>query len=109
MYADWLTMAVQFVLMVALGYAAVWARRRWSAEQIALAANVARQAVQAVEQIATAAGWGSVAKKAQAEKRIRELAAKYGLRLTDTQWDTLIEAAVMQFTNAYRETLAREE
>lgn len=68
---------------------------KWDGEQVDRAVEIAQAVVHAVEGLAVAGGIDYKAKFAEALKRAKDLAAGKGLVLTDEQWKTFIEAAVV--------------
>lgn len=63
---------------------------------------VARNAVNAVEQIARETGWHGASKLRQAKLAISEELAKYNISMTDQQLDTFVEAAVKQMNDNWK-------
>lgn len=90
-----LSAIVTIVLTWALGQASRYLRARFSAQQLATAAGVARAAVLFVEQVYRTAHGPD--KLQPAIERAKALAASAGITLTDDQWETLVEQAVKQF------------
>lgn len=90
---------VAVIIVQVVGAAVVrWLKARYTAEQIQTGMEIARIVVRAVEQVAAASGWSlrGKAKLQEALDRARAIAAKQGLDLTDEQWKTVIEAAVLE-------------
>ncbi|HEL1819985.1 TPA: phage holin [Streptococcus suis] len=65
---------------------------------------LARNAVNAVEQIAKLDQDKHVDKLDMAKRRVTGQLAKYNIYMTDTQLETFIEAAVKQMNDAWKET-----
>lgn len=91
-----LTLGIQLVIVVAGGAAVRWLRARASQVQIDTAREVASVAAEAVEQVAGRLGFRGKDKLLAAIERARQLAADRGLRLSDQQWENLLEAAVRE-------------
>ncbi len=85
---------VRLLVLVLGTYGAAFVRSHYAASQIQRAEGIGRTAVWAVEQLAASAGWDSKAKYGRALGFARRLAARTGLRLTDEQWQAILEAAV---------------
>lgn len=71
---------------------------RLGPERARVAADIAGQAVQAVEQLDRRYQWTSAEKLDQALTRARDLGESHGVKLSDQQWSSLIEAAVGSLT-----------
>jgi len=72
--------------------------QRLGPERARVAAELAGQAVQAVEQLDRRYQWTSAEKLDQALTRARDLGETHGVTLSDQQWSSLIEAAVGSMT-----------
>ena len=72
--------------------------QRLGPERARVAAELAGQAVQAVEQLDRRYHWSSGEKLDQALWRVRDLGETHGVQLSDSQWRSLIEAAVGSLT-----------
>lgn len=72
--------------------------QRLGPERARVAAELAGQAVQAVEQLDRRYQWSSTAKRDQALAIVRDLGASHGVTLSESQWTALIEAAVGSLT-----------
>ena len=86
----------QLLILVLGGMVIAYLKRRFSLQQLEKAREIAYIAVQAVEMIAKVNGFDSKQKFEKAMAFVKEFAAKHGLKLTDEQWQALIEAAVHQ-------------
>ena len=64
---------------------------------------LAKNAVNAVEQVAAETGYKGDEKLAQARTKIRAELTKYKISMTDKDLDTFVESAVKQMTDAWRE------
>lgn len=95
-----LTKLVLAIVAIAGWYLATWLRARFSAEQLAKAVAIAKHVVEAVEQISAALGIKGRDKFDETLGRVRDMAARYGITLTDSQWESLIEIAVREWTPA---------
>lgn len=63
---------------------------------------LARNAVNAVEQVASETGYKGEEKLEQARAKIRAELSKYNISMTDRDLDTFIEASVKQMNDAWR-------
>jgi len=93
-----LTLVAVVIVQVAGAALIRWLRARYTAQQIETGMEVARIVVRAVEQIAatTGADMRGRAKLQEAIARARAIAAQRGLDLSDEQWRTILEAAVLE-------------
>ena len=64
---------------------------------------LARNAVNAVEQIASVTGFKGKDKLEQARTKIRAELNKYGISMTDKDLDTFIESSVKQMNDSWKE------
>lgn len=64
---------------------------------------LAKNAVNAVEQVAAETGYKGDEKLAQARTKIRAELTKYKISMTDKDLDTFVESAVKQMNDAWRE------
>lgn len=72
--------------------------QRLGPERARVAADLAAQCVQAVEQLDRRYEWSSAEKLDEALKRARDLGESHGVQLSESQWRSLIEAAVGSLT-----------
>ena len=63
---------------------------------------LAKNAVNAVEQVAAETGYKGEEKLEQARTKIRAELAKYNISMTDKDLDTFVESAVKQMNDAWR-------
>nr|DAK60016.1 MAG TPA: holin [Caudoviricetes sp.]DAS36590.1 MAG TPA: holin [Caudoviricetes sp.] len=63
---------------------------------------LARNAVNAVEQVASETGFKGEDKLEQARTKIRAELTKYGISMTNKELDTFIEASVKQMNDAWK-------
>ena len=63
---------------------------------------LAKNAVNAVEQIASVTGFKGKDKLEQARDKIRAELNKYGINMTDRELDTFIEASVKEMNDAWK-------
>lgn len=63
---------------------------------------LAKNAVNAVEQVATETGFKGEAKLEQARDRVRAELTKYNISMTDKDLDTFVESAVKQMNDAWK-------
>ena len=64
---------------------------------------LAKNAVNAVEQVATETGYKGEEKLEQARTKIRTELSKYNISMTDKDLDTFVESAVKQMNDAWKE------
>jgi hypothetical protein len=92
---------VSLLLGLALNAARQWMQKRYSADQIQTAVDISRVAAQATEQIwAKLPKNGGVQKLDEALKTARKLAEGHGIKLSDKQWQALLESAVHELNRA---------
>lgn len=85
------------ILLSAVAVSVVTAiRKRVSTETIQIGRIIADAAVQAVEQVGARKGWSPEQKFMEALYWAREQATLQGIKVTDSQWETFIEAAVAE-------------
>ena len=63
---------------------------------------LAKNAVNAVEQVASDTGYKGKEKLEQARTKIRAELSKYNISMTDKELDTFVESAVKQMNDAWR-------
>ena len=63
---------------------------------------LAKNAVNAVEQVASETGYKGQEKLEQARDKIRAELTKYGISMTDRELDTFIEASVKEMNDAWK-------
>ncbi|VNT86177.1 phage holin, LL-H family [Streptococcus pneumoniae] len=63
---------------------------------------LAKNAVNAVEQVASETGYKGEEKLGQARTKIRAELAKYNISMTDKDLDTFVESAVKQMNDAWK-------
>lgn len=64
---------------------------------------LAKNAVNAVEQVASETGYKGEEKLEQARAKIRAELSKYNISMTDRDLDTFVESAVKQMNDAWKE------
>ena len=64
---------------------------------------LAKNAVNAVEQVASETGYKGEEKLEQARTKIRAELSKYNINMTDRDLDTFVESAVKQMNDAWKE------
>jgi hypothetical protein len=82
--------------------------QRLGPERARVAADLAAQCVQAVEQLDRRYTWSSAEKLDEALRRARDLGESHGVQLSESQWRSLIEAAVGSLTQLQAALGARE-
>lgn len=75
-------------------YVVPWITSQAHGQQIDNARVIAGHAVEAVEQVATQAGWSNDIRREKAIAWAQDAAAAHGVALSDEQMATLVEAAV---------------
>lgn len=70
---------------------------------VIIAEILAKNAVNAVEQVATETGYKGDEKLEQARDKVRAELIKYNISMTDKDLDTFVESAVKQMNDAWRE------
>ena len=69
---------------------------------VKIAEILAKNAVNAVEQVATETGYKGDEKLTQARAKIRAELTKYNISMTDKDLDTFVESAVKQMNDAWK-------
>lgn len=69
---------------------------------VKIAEILAKNAVHAVEQVASETGYKGEEKLEQARTKIRAELAKYNISMTDRDLDTFVESAVRQMNDAWK-------
>ena len=77
-------------------------------QQQELTRTIAVTAVHAAEALGASRHISQNEKLAEAADRARDLASRHGINLSDEQWRTLLEAAVMQMKAANQELAVKE-
>lgn len=85
---------VSLAVTTVLGFLAAYIKSHFSAKQIQTGEGIAKIAVTFAEQVATKLGLDGAGKYQAALSKAEDLAGKYGLKLTGSQWQGLIESAV---------------
>lgn len=70
---------------------------------VIIAEILAKNAVNAVDQVAKETGFKGDEKLEQARDKIRDELTKYNISMTDKDLDTFVESAVKQMNDAWRE------
>ncbi len=83
-------------------------RKRVSADTIQIGRILAEAAVNAVEQVGARNGWSPEQKFLEALHWAREQASQQGIKVTDPQWETFIEAAVAELKQRGGELVATD-
>jgi LL-H family phage holin len=76
--------------------------RKGGEKTIKIVEILAKNAVNAVEQVASETGYKGEEKLEQARTKIRAELNKYGISMTDKELDTFIEASVKQMNEAWK-------
>ena len=76
--------------------------RKGGEKTIKIVEILAKNAVNAVEQIASETGYKGQEKLEQARDKVRAELAKYNISMTDRDLDTFVESAVKQMNDAWR-------
>lgn len=77
--------------------------RKGGEKTIKIVEILAKNAVNAVEQVSSETGYKGEEKLEQARTKIRAELTKYGISMTDRDLDTFIEASVKQMNDAWKE------
>lgn len=100
---------VDLIRLAVLGgvtYGVAYLRSHYTAKQIKKATGIAKIAVDATEQVASALNINGKDKLDHALVIAKDLAGKAGLHLSEKQWNSLIEAGVKAMKNAGSEIKA---
>lgn len=76
--------------------------RKGGEKAVIIAEILAKNAVNAVEQVAAETGYKGDKKLAQARTKIRTELTKYNISMTDKDLDTFVESAVKQMNDAWK-------
>lgn len=76
--------------------------RKGGEKTIKIVEILAKNAVNAVEQITSETGYKGEEKLEQARTKIRAELTKYGISMTDKDLDTFVESAVKQMNDAWK-------
>jgi hypothetical protein len=79
---------------IVIGYIVNFLRQHASAKQLETSKEIAMNSVTFAEQISKTLGFNNEQKFNSALASAKELASKYGVKLNDTQWKSLIEPAL---------------
>ena len=103
----------EFIIAFATGFLAVAAGsivkvvkdyllRKGGEKAVKIAETLAKNAVNAVEQVASVTGFKGEEKLEQARTKIRAELSKYNISMTDKDLDTFVESAVKQMNDAWK-------
>jgi phage holin, LL-H family len=76
--------------------------RKGGEKAVKIAEILAKNAVNAVEQVASETGYKGEEKLEQARTKIRAELRKYNINMTDSDLDTFVESAVKQMNDAWK-------
>ena len=76
--------------------------RKGGEKAVKIAEILAKNAVNAVEQVASETGYKGEEKLKQAHIKIRSELNKYNISMTDTDLDTFVESAVKQMNDSWK-------
>jgi phage holin, LL-H family len=76
--------------------------RKGGEKAVKIAEILAKNAVNAVEQVASETGYKGEEKLEQARIKIRSELNKYNISMTDTDLDTFVESAVKQMNDSWK-------
>ncbi|HEU5542350.1 TPA: phage holin [Streptococcus pneumoniae] len=76
--------------------------RKGGEKAVIIAEILAKNAVHAVEQVASETGYKGEEKLAQARAKVRAELTKYNISMTDKNLDTFVESAVKQMNDAWK-------
>ena len=77
--------------------------RKGGEKAVKIAEILAKNAVNAVEQVTSETGYKGEEKLEQARTKIRTELSKYNISMTDKDLDTFVESAVKQMNDAWKE------
>lgn len=77
--------------------------RKGGEKAVKIAEILAKNAVNAVEQVTSKTGYKGEEKLEQARTKIRTELSKYNISMTDKDLDTFVESAVKQMNDAWKE------
>jgi hypothetical protein len=86
---------------ILIGFITAYVNQHFTATQVSNAKQVATIAVTFAEQIANSMGFKGQDKYNSALSKAKDLATKYGVKMTDDQWQGLIEAAVKEMNHIW--------
>lgn len=92
-----------FVLLVGIAVKSIkeYLVKKGGEQTVKIVEILARNAVNAVEQVSTQTGYKGQEKLEQARTKIREELTKYSIHMTDQDLDTFVESAVKQMNDAW--------
>lgn len=76
--------------------------RKGGEKAVKIVEIIAKNAVNAVEQVASETGYKGEEKLEQARIKIRAELSKYNINMTDSDLDTFVESAVKQMNDAWK-------
>ncbi|HGK3018729.1 TPA: phage holin [Streptococcus pneumoniae] len=76
--------------------------RKGGEKAVIIAEILAKNAVHAVEQVASETGYKGEEKLEQARSKVRAELTKYNISMTDKDLDTFVESAVKQMNDAWK-------
>ncbi|HGR9363840.1 TPA: phage holin [Streptococcus pneumoniae] len=76
--------------------------RKGGEKAVIIAEILSKNAVHAVEQVASETGYKGDEKLAQARAKVRAELTKYNISMTDKDLDTFVESAVKQMNDAWK-------
>ncbi|HET3259568.1 phage holin, LL-H family [Streptococcus pneumoniae] len=76
--------------------------RKGGEKAVIIAEILAKNAVHAVEQVASETGYKGEEKLEQARAKVRAELTKYNINMTDKDLDTFVESAVKQMNDAWK-------
>lgn len=89
---------------VLLGFVSAYVKQHFTGIQVNQAKQISGIAVTFAEQVASTMGLDGQAKYASALAKAKELSARFGLVLTDAQWQGLIEASLNELNAIWHGT-----
>lgn len=101
-----ITNGVISILVILLGIAVKAVKeylvKKGGEQTVKIVEILAKNAVNAVEQVSAETGYKGEEKLEQARTKIRAELTKYGISMTDRDLDTFIEASVKQMNDAWK-------
>lgn len=86
---------------ILIAFVSAYVKQKFSAAQVDQAKQIAGISVTYAEQVAEQMGFKGPAKYTAALSKVKELAAKVGITMTDAQWQGLIEASLKELTDVW--------
>jgi hypothetical protein len=89
---------------ILLGLVSAYVKQHFSGIQVNQAKQISGIAVTFAEQVAMTMGFNGKAKYESALAKAKELSDKYGIHLSDAQWEALIESSLKELNQIWTKT-----